>query len=180
DFLALNFIDDDSFFGVIQNIIRGLKMRLFSHYKDAFVLFAKSKPKKNSLALTNIPSIWPTEGTITSKFGLRKHPILKTKRFHSGIDIANFNSTDILCSADGTVTFSGRNGGYGNMVVVDHGNGFESIYGHADYLLVFEGDEVSRGTVVARMGSTGMSTGSHLHYEIRFAGEPVNPVMFVE
>ena len=69
DFLALNFIDDDSFFGVIQNIIRGLKMRLFSHYKDAFVLFAKSKPKKSSLALTNIPSIWPTEGTITSKFG---------------------------------------------------------------------------------------------------------------
>jgi murein DD-endopeptidase MepM/ murein hydrolase activator NlpD len=179
DFMSLNFLKEDTFFDVIKNVIRGLKMRLSCHYKDAFALFGKTKNQTNHASLANIPSIWPTEGTITSKFGMRRHPILKKPGFHSGIDIANFKSTDILCSADGVVTFSGKNGGYGNMVVVNHGNGFETLYGHADYLLVYEGDQVFRGTVVARMGSTGMSTGSHLHYEIRFAGEPINPTMFV-
>ncbi|MBF0107372.1 MAG: M23 family metallopeptidase [Deltaproteobacteria bacterium] len=96
------------------------------------------------------------------------------------MDIANLKSTDILVTADGVVEYSGTKGGYGNTVIVNHNNGFETLYGHADYLLVSRGDAVQKGTVIARMGSTGKSTGSHLHYEVLFAGEAVDAEVMVE
>lgn len=126
------------------------------------------------------PDSWPTEGTITSLFGLRKHPIYKALRFHSGVDIANLKNTEILATANATVKFAGKLKGYGNAVLLDHGNGFESLYGHAEDLLVKEGDTVKKGELIASMGSTGISTGNHLHYEIRYAGEALNPVVFVK
>lgn len=129
---------------------------------------------------TDYPDIWPTEGTITSLFGLRKHPILKTLRFHSGVDIANLKNTEILAAADGTVKFAGPDGGYGNVVILEHGNGFESVYGHAEDILVKNGELVKKGQLIASMGSTGLSTGEHLHYEIRFAGEALDPTAFVK
>jgi murein DD-endopeptidase MepM/ murein hydrolase activator NlpD len=100
-------------------------------------------------------------------FGYRIHPITKTHRFHDGIDIANIKSTDIVATADGVVKFSGIRGGYGKSVVIDHGNGFETSYSHANEILVSTGMKVTRGTVIARMGSTGLSTGNHLHYEVK-------------
>ncbi len=126
------------------------------------------------------PDIWPTDGTITSLFGLRKHPILKTFKFHRGVDIANLKNTEILAAADGKVEFAGSDGGYGNTVILNHGNGFETIYGHADDLLVKVGESISKGQLIASMGSTGLSTGNHLHYEIKFSGEPIDPTLFVK
>jgi len=86
--------------------------------------------------VTTVPDIWPTEGKITSLFGTRVHPISKRKKFHTGVDIANLNSTDILCTASGKVEFSGYKGGYGNTVIIDHNNGFKTLYAHAYSLLV--------------------------------------------
>ena len=126
------------------------------------------------------PDIWPTDGTVTSLFGLRKHPILKTFKFHRGVDIANLKNTEILAAADGKVEFAGSEGGYGNTVILNHGNGFETIYGHADDLLVKIGESVFKGQLIASMGSTGLSTGNHLHYEVKFAGEPMDPTLFVK
>lgn len=126
------------------------------------------------------PDVWPTQGTITSLFGLRKHPILKSLRFHSGVDIANLKNTEILAAAGGSVKFAGPDGGYGNTVILDHGNGFESLYGHAEDLLVKTGETVKKGQLIASMGSTGLSTGEHLHFEVRFAGEAVDPTVFLK
>ncbi len=128
----------------------------------------------------NFPNVWPTQGTITSLFGLRKHPILKSLRFHSGVDIANLKNTEILAAAGGSVKFAGPDGGYGNTVILDHGNGFESVYGHAEGALVKTGETIKKGQLIASMGSTGLSTGEHLHFEIRFAGEALDPTVFVK
>lgn len=127
----------------------------------------------------NIPSIWPTKGNISSLFGMWYHPILKRMKFHSGVDIANLQSTDIIATADGTVEFAGKKGGYGNAIIIDHGNGYKTLYSHAQTLLVKVGDHVKRGTLIATMGSTGLSTGAHLHYEISFAGESLDPTWYV-
>lgn len=126
------------------------------------------------------PDRWPTQGTITSLFGVRKHPIYKKERFHAGVDIANFKNTEVLAAASGTVKFAGADGGYGNAVILDHGNGYESLYGHAEDILVRVGDVVKKGELIASMGSTGLSTGEHLHFEVRFAGEAVDPTVFVK
>lgn len=128
----------------------------------------------------HIPSIWPTEGKISSLFGMRVHPISKQKKFHKGVDIANLKSTDIVATADGIVIYAGKKGGYGNAIIIDHGNGYKTLYGHAQTLLVKAGDQVKRGMLIAAMGSTGYSTGPHLHYEITFADEVLDPVQYVK
>ncbi|MBF0107373.1 MAG: M23 family metallopeptidase [Deltaproteobacteria bacterium] len=128
----------------------------------------------------SIPAIWPTEGTITSLYGMRRDPFLKTYQFHSGVDIANFKSTDVLATASGRIEYSGKKSGYGNAVVINHGNGYKTLYGHCERLFVARGDKVQKKTLIAAMGSTGRSTGDHLHYEVVFAGEPLDPTMFVE
>ena len=118
------------------------------------------------------PSIWPAHGDVSSPFGLRWNG----SDFHPGIDIANDAGTPILATADGVVTTAGWNdGGYGNMVDIDHGNGIMTRYGHAMQVVVTPGQYVRRGQVIAYMGSTGFSTGPHVHYEVRIGGEPVNP-----
>ncbi len=124
----------------------------------------------------NTPSIWPTVGTVSSPYGLR----WEGKEFHSGIDIANEMGTDIVATADGVVEYAGWNdGGYGNMVDINHGNGLMTRYGHASQVLVAEGQEVKRGQVIAKMGSTGNSTGPHVHYEVHVDGQRVNPVSYL-
>lgn len=127
-----------------------------------------------------IPNIWPTEGKISSLFGMRFHPIKKVYKRHSGVDIANLKNTDIVATADGVVKVSSPHEGYGNLIIIDHKNGFETYYGHAEMLLVGSGSPIKKGQVIAKMGKTGLATGDHLHYEIRFAGEPLDPVVFVK
>ena len=121
------------------------------------------------------PSIWPAAGYVSSPYGLR----FDGTEFHQGIDIAADMGTPIVATADGVVTAAGWNGGYGNMVDVDHGGGIVTRYGHASALAVTVGQQVRRGEVIAYVGSTGRSTGPHVHYEVRVDGQPVNPAGYL-
>ena len=129
----------------------------------------------NQLSAT-LPSIWPSSGEVSSPFGLR----WGGSDFHPGIDIANDYGTPILAAASGTVTAAGWNsGGYGNMVDIDHGNGIWTRYGHAEAVVVTVGETVQKGQLIAYMGSTGFSTGPHVHYEVHVNGELVNPILYL-
>ncbi len=118
------------------------------------------------------PSIWPTNGEVSSRYGLR----WGGSEFHPGIDIAAEMGTPVIATADGVVVDSGWNsGGYGYMVDIDHGNGIITRYAHNSQLAVTEGMQVKKGEVISYVGSTGFSTGPHLHYEVRVNGRTVNP-----
>lgn len=125
------------------------------------------------------PSIWPTNGDITSRFGWRNSPFGWGRDWHPGIDIANSPGTAIMATADGTVIMSGWYGGYGKCIQIDHGYGIVTLYGHNSQLAVEVGETVKKGEVIAYMGSTGASTGSHLHYEIRVNGTAINPANYL-
>jgi murein DD-endopeptidase MepM/ murein hydrolase activator NlpD len=129
--------------------------------------------RKNLLACK--PSIRPAEGIVSSGFGSRECPFTGLPEFHSGLDIANHKGTPIVATADGTVTFVGDKGPLGLTIVVNHGHGIVTRYAHIDKALKKQGDAVKRGDVVAQMGSSGRSTGPHVHYEVRINGAPVNP-----
>ncbi|MPM65190.1 Murein hydrolase activator EnvC [bioreactor metagenome] len=116
-------------------------------------------------------------GNITSRFGYRY--IFGSYSFHSGIDIANTYGTAIRAADGGTVTFSGWKGSYGKLVIVDHGNGKQTYYGHCSSMLVSVGDKVYQGQTIARVGSTGRSTGNHCHFEIKINGTSVNPTSYL-
>lgn len=129
---------------------------------------------------TRTPSIWPTTGVITSDFGARVDPVYGGQAYHEGIDIADDYGTQVVATAAGTVTFAGpTDGGYGNLVEIDHGNGIVTRYGHNSVVLVSPGQQVRQGDVISLMGSTGKSTGSHLHYEVDVNGTPVDPIVFL-
>ena len=129
---------------------------------------------------TRTPSIWPTTGVITSDFGIRVDPVYGGQAYHEGIDIADDYGTQVVATAAGTVTFAGpTDGGYGNLVEIDHGNGIVTRYGHNSVVLVSPGQQVRQGDVISLMGSTGKSTGSHLHYEVDVNGTPVDPIVFL-
>jgi len=121
----------------------------------------------------------PLFGKVTAFFGPRIHPILKRPEFHEGIDIDADMGDPIKACAAGTVIFSGVNGGYGNCIKIDHGNGFITLYGHCSKLLVKKGDKADSGAVIAKVGSTGLSTGPHLHLEIWKDGKPVDPLIYL-
>jgi len=123
--------------------------------------------------------IWPTTGRITSPFGYRVHPILKKRKYHSGIDIAAPRGTPIVAADSGVIIFSGNNGGYGKMISINHGNGISTVYAHCDVLLVSAEQKVSKGQRIALVGSTGLSTGPHLHFEVRKNGVPTNPLSYL-
>lgn len=121
--------------------------------------------------------LWPVQGTITSPFGYRY--IFGETNFHRGLDIAAPMGTAINAAADGTVTFAGVRGTYGNLVVITHDNGFVTYYAHCSKLLVEAGDQVTQGTPIAAVGSTGRSTGPHCHFEVRYQNEPVDPLAYL-
>lgn len=125
------------------------------------------------------PSILPAQGEVTSRFGWRDAPIGWGRDWHPGIDIANSYGTPIAAAADGQVVESGWNGGYGKMVKIDHGNGIVTIYGHNSENLVSAGATVKKGEIIAYMGSTGYSTGPHVHYEVQVNGNAVDPADFL-
>jgi murein DD-endopeptidase MepM/ murein hydrolase activator NlpD len=126
------------------------------------------------------PSILPAAGVLSSRFTTsRIHPIFHRALPHEGVDIAAPSGTPILAAAKGTVTYSGWMSGLGNTVEIDHGYGYVTRYGHASKLLVRRGQKVTRGEVIANVGSTGISTSPHLHYEVRVGGVAVNPLNYV-
>lgn len=131
-----------------------------------------------SSGLTGIgrgPFRLPAVGPVSSLFGWRTHPVLGTERFHGGIDFAIDYNTPVVATGGGTVIYADWYGGYGYAVIVDHGGGVTSLYGHNNELKVYEGQRVKAGQVLALSGSTGLSTGPHLHFEVRENGEPVDP-----
>ena len=130
-------------------------------------------------ANSHMPSIWPAKGVISSTFGARQDPVYGGGAFHEGLDIANDTGTTIVATAAGTVTYAAYAGGYGNLIEIDHGNGFITKYGHNSALLVQAGMTVKKGQSIALMGSTGKSTGSHVHYEVRVNGVATDPLLFL-
>ncbi len=123
--------------------------------------------------------VFPANARISSGFGNRVHPILGYSRFHGGVDFAAPQGTAIYAADSGQVIFSGWYGGYGQTVIVDHGGGLTTLYAHASRLLVREGQSVRQGQSIAAVGSTGLSTGPHLHFEVRRNGNPVNPMGYL-
>ncbi|MEZ4273412.1 MAG: M23 family metallopeptidase [Myxococcota bacterium] len=130
--------------------------------------------------LDNTPSINPAPTPwLTSTFGIRNHPVTGQRLMHKGIDIGGQIGDEVVAPADAAVIFVGRRGGYGQTVVLDHGYGLQTHFAHLSAYRVEIGDHVKRGDIIALMGSTGKSTGPHLHYEVRRMGQPLNPLAFV-
>ncbi|NJM97567.1 MAG: peptidoglycan DD-metalloendopeptidase family protein [Phormidesmis sp. RL_2_1] len=130
-------------------------------------------------ARTSGKMLQPSQGPITSRFGNRYHPVLGYSRFHAGTDFGAPHGSPIWAAETGVVIFSGWYGGYGNAVIIDHGGGLTTLYGHASKLHVSEGQTVRKGDIIANIGTTGLSTGPHLHFEVRRNGEPTDPMAFL-
>lgn len=129
--------------------------------------------------LVSSPAIWPAKGWLTSRFGPRISPFTGLRQFHSGIDIAGAMGTDVIAPARGRVSFVGNKGPLGKTLVIDHGYGVRTHFGHNSEVSVRVGQEVERGQVIAKLGSSGRSTGPHLHYSVEVHGKSMNPLDFI-
>ncbi|MBI2083138.1 MAG: M23 family metallopeptidase [Deltaproteobacteria bacterium] len=125
------------------------------------------------------PSIWPVKGWVTSEFGFRRSPLSGRREFHGGLDIAAQWGSNVMAPSAGIVKFAGYRGGLGRTVIVDHGYGIESYYGHTSQIHVKSGDIIKRGMKIAQVGTSGHSTGPHLHYEIHVDGVPIDPMQYI-
>ena len=143
---------------------------LKSSFEEIENTFAEQKDR-----LDHTPTIMPTTGWFSSSFGRRRDPFTGRRQFHYGVDIANRRGTPIYAPADGKVKHYGNDKNFGRLLVIEHGYGYETRYGHLQKCLVKKGQEVKRGQKIALMGSTGRSTSSHLHYEIKLNGKHQNP-----
>ncbi|HVM19039.1 MAG TPA: peptidoglycan DD-metalloendopeptidase family protein [Egibacteraceae bacterium] len=167
-----------------QRLLRQLKKEQAKYTKRAQALQAESDALLQELGkyryVGGAPGskdlLWPTDGALTSGFGYRTHPIFKTRRMHAGIDIPAPTGQPIFAAADGVVSSAGVRGGYGNVVVIDHGEGLSTVYAHQSRMTVSTGEDVDAGDVIGHVGSTGWSTGPHLHFEVRLGGTPVDPM----
>jgi murein DD-endopeptidase MepM/ murein hydrolase activator NlpD len=130
--------------------------------------------------LASTPSIWPARGWVTSDFGTRIDPYTAERKMHQGLDIATPHGQPIYTPSDATVVFSGTEGAYGKVLVLDHGYGVKTRYAHLSEIFVRLGDRVKRGAKVAAVGNTGRSTGPHLHFEVRVNGNPVDPMKYLK
>jgi murein DD-endopeptidase MepM/ murein hydrolase activator NlpD len=157
----------DTVFGVLSDLLGVINSRLES-VRD-------SVERRHALAMAT-PSIWPVAGWLSSSFGTRKDPFTYGKDFHPGLDISADYGQPVLATGDAHVVAAGMNGAYGNMVVLDHGFGITTRYGHLSRIVVADGQQVKRGDLIGFVGSTGRSTGAHLHYEVWMNGRLTNPL----
>ena len=125
--------------------------------------------------IADAPTLWPVEGRVTSSFGEREDPFNGEGAFHAGMDISAPTGTPIRATADGLVDSAETANGYGRQVILDHGHGIRTVYGHMAKMVVLAGQHVTRGQIIGYVGQTGRSTGPHLHYEVRINNVPVNP-----
>ena len=160
----------ESTFGLLREILQGIESRLTSVRGDV--------DRRNALAAAT-PSIWPAHGWLSSNVGARKDPITGGADYHQGLDISADFGSPVYATADGTVNHAAREGSYGNLITIDHGYGLETRYGHLSKYQVKPGAKVKRGQVIGNVGSTGRSTGSHLHYEVRVNGRLLNPLQLL-
>jgi murein DD-endopeptidase MepM/ murein hydrolase activator NlpD len=157
-------------FGLLRTLLEGLESRLH--------VVSRSVDRRNALAAAT-PSIWPAQGWLSSTMGHRVDPINGGDDFHAGLDIAAERGQPVYATAAGTVTHVGSQGGYGNLIVLDHGFGLETRYGHLLNYAVKNGAHVKRGDVIGHVGNTGRSTGYHLHYEVLANGKLLNPLQLL-
>lgn len=157
-------------FGLLRDLLEGIESRLRLVRSDV--------DKRNALAAAT-PSIWPAHGWLTSPMGTRNDPFTGDSDFHPGLDISADRGSPVYATADGVVQQAAYSGGYGNLIVVDHGYGLETRYGHLSAYKVKVGDRIKRGDVIGLVGATGRSTGSHLHYEVRVNGRLLNPLQLL-
>ncbi len=155
---------------------KALQEQINSLYAEANRLTQEIKSLQGGADYSGGIMSWPVTGRITSPFGYRIHPILKTKNYHTGLDIAAPSGTIVVAANTGTVIKAGWNNSYGNLLMIDHGGGIVTLYAHNSSLSVKVGDVVSKGQQVSKVGSTGMSTGPHLHFEVRVEGKYKNPM----
>jgi murein DD-endopeptidase MepM/ murein hydrolase activator NlpD len=161
----------------IARSIRALRSETETRLAGVRNLNIEIATKREAYRVT--PNMWPVSGYLTSHFGSRLSPIDGFRESHRGMDIAGPAGSSIRVTADGVVKLAGWAGGYGNVVVVDHGLGYSTRYGHNRQVLVKTGDRVKRGQVIALMGETGKATGPHCHYEVWYNGRAVNPSRFL-
>jgi len=157
--------------------IERLETQAMSQEESLSELEKLLQSKKEMLAHT--PSIWPVHGWVTSGFGFRTNPFTGLTQMHEGLDIANRVGTPVIASADGIVSDTGKDSAYGNFIVISHGFGINSRFLHLSKIFVRAGQRVKRGDKIAEVGTTGMTTGPHLHYEVRVNGIPVNPLRYI-
>jgi murein DD-endopeptidase MepM/ murein hydrolase activator NlpD len=160
----------DDTFGLLRTVLEGLESRLS--------VVSRTVDRRNALAAAT-PSIWPAHGWLTSTMGHRTDPLTGGDDFHAGLDIAGERGQPVYATAAGTVTHVGYQGGYGNLIVLDHGFGLQTRYGHLLNYTVKEGANVKRGDVIGHVGNTGRSTGYHLHYEVLANGKLLNPLQLL-
>ncbi|MDR7485601.1 MAG: peptidoglycan DD-metalloendopeptidase family protein [Armatimonadota bacterium] len=142
-------------------------------------LIQRLQPAGGGIGLRLAAFLWPLRGPLSSRFGFRVHPIFRRRHHHTGVDIAGPRGSPVRAAYDGAVIFAGWYGGYGKLVVLDHGQGISTLYGHLAEIVVAPGQRLARGQVLGRVGSTGYATGPHLHYEIRHNGRPIDPALQV-
>jgi len=157
-------------FSMLKDLLQGLESRLQTVRSNV--------DRRNSLAAAT-PSIWPTHGWLSSSMGNRADPLTGEKDFHPGLDISADKGDPVYATADGKVTNAAMAGNYGNLIVIDHGFGIETRYGHLSAFKVRDGQDVKRGDLLGLVGATGRTTGSHLHYEVRANGRILNPLQLL-
>jgi murein DD-endopeptidase MepM/ murein hydrolase activator NlpD len=159
-----------STFSLMRGLLGSIESRL---------AFVKSRVEGERALARATPSIWPIVGWLSSGFGNRRDPFDGTPEFHAGLDIAADHGTPVSATADGTVVSAGVNGNYGNSVLMDHGFGLGTRFGHLSRFAVRPGQRVRRGEAIGFVGSTGRATSAHLHYEILLNGKPINPLLLL-
>jgi murein DD-endopeptidase MepM/ murein hydrolase activator NlpD len=158
----------------LDRLSRGVRL-LKGSYRQV-----ESRIRENEETLSRVPSITPVPGAVVnSRFGVRLHPIFGVKAMHEGMDFAAETGSPVLATADGVVTFAGKYGGYGNMIEIDHQNGLMTRYAHNHANHVQVGQRVTRGQVIGLVGATGITTSTHLHYEVRRDGVAIDPQPYV-
>ena len=168
---------DESLIAALQRGVEQLGEVAISQERSLAEVAGQLESKRAHLAAT--PAIWPTKGWLTSRFGTRISPFTNQKQFHAGIDIAGERGTDVFAPAQGKVVFSGNRGPLGKSIIIDHGYGVRTQYGHSDDLYVKTGEIVQRGQRIAALGNSGRSTGPHLHYVVEVKGKAVNPLDYI-
>jgi murein DD-endopeptidase MepM/ murein hydrolase activator NlpD len=157
-------------FGLLRTLLEGIESRLDT--------VRQSVERRNALANAT-PSLWPATGWLTSRMGPRQDPVTGGADYHGGLDIAGERGQPVYATASGNVTHVGFQGAYGKLIVIDHGFGLETRYGHLSDFTVKSGDQVKRGDVIGKVGMTGRATGYHLHYEVLANGKLLNPLQLL-
>lgn len=176
----------DNYLPIHRQELLARKMHNFLHQLNTDVRLEEMRQQQllqsfqgNQDFLTATPSVWPTEGWVTSPFGRRISPFTGQEDMHTGIDISGKVGTPVKAPASGTVKFAGTDGSYGKTVIISHGQGLTTRYSHLNVINVQEGEQIARGALLGELGNSGRSTGPHLHYEVRLNGVSVDPMRYI-